>query len=197
MKKFGFTLTELLITVSIIAILVTIALAAYSTINKQSRDTKRKNDLEQIRSALEMYKADNGFYPAVNVDGTFGAASNLAATLTPTYVALIPSDPLSTQIYGFEVLNAVGANYYGYCLCTKLESQSGSNTCTVSLPANCNYGYIWSYHYHDLLKYATIIKRKNRRTTLKAAATIHSAQGRTHNRMQIICLFQTEVNRLG
>lgn len=139
MKKRGFTLTELLITVSIIAILVTIALAAYSTINKQSRDTKRKNDLEQIRSALEMYKSDKGYYPAVNTTG-FDVAGNLSATLTPTYVAIIPSDPLSTQHYTFEVTNLVGSNYYGYCLCTSLEIQSASNTCAVSLPANCNYG---------------------------------------------------------
>ncbi len=139
MKKSGFTLTELLITVSIIGILVTIALTSYNTINKQSRDTKRKNDLLQIASALEMYKADNGFYPAVNTSG-FDVTGNLSSALAPTYTAILPSDPLNTQHYYFEATNLVSSNYYGYCLCANLESQSGSNTCAISLPANCNYG---------------------------------------------------------
>ena len=139
MKKSGFTLIELMISVSIIAILVTVALAAYSTLNKQSRDTKRKSDLEQVRSALEMYKSDYGYYPAVNTAG-FDVAGNLSASLTTTYMPFIPSDPLSAQNYYFESLNPVSSNYYGYCLCAKLESQNGSNSCTVALPANCNYG---------------------------------------------------------
>lgn len=59
----GFTLIELLISVSIIAILISIAVVQYSSVNKRSRDGKRKADLEQIRTALEMYRADKGEYP--------------------------------------------------------------------------------------------------------------------------------------
>lgn len=141
MNKRGFTLTELLISISIIAILVTIAVAAYSSVNKQSRDAKRKGDLEQIRSALEMYRTDNGSYPAVNTTN-FDVASNLSAALVPTYIPVIPSDPKSpSQTYYLETTNAVGGNYYGYCVCALLEiSTSASTTCSVTLPANCNYG---------------------------------------------------------
>lgn len=88
----GFTLMELLITVSIIAILISIGIASYSTINKQSRDTKRKSDIEQIRSALEMYRADNSAYPNVG-SGSWTAASDLSTALATTYILAIPSDP--------------------------------------------------------------------------------------------------------
>lgn len=139
MKKSGFTLTELLVTISIITVILTIALSSYNTTTKQSRDTKRKNDLEQIRAALEMYKTDYGYYPAVNTGG-FDVASNLTSSLTTTYVAVIPSDPLSSQGYLYVALNPVNSQYYGYCLCAQLETQSASNSCTVSVPSNCSYG---------------------------------------------------------
>ena len=55
MKK-GFTLIELLIAVSIIAILISIGVVSYGSVNKRSRDAKRKGDIEQLRSGLEMYR---------------------------------------------------------------------------------------------------------------------------------------------
>lgn len=62
-RKNGFTLVELLITVSIIAILSAIALVSYSSFIKNARDTKRKSDLKVIQSALEEYHADQKYYP--------------------------------------------------------------------------------------------------------------------------------------
>lgn len=140
-KRFlpGFTLIEILVVISIIAVIITIAIVSYTTINKQSRDAKRKSDLEQIRSALEMYRSDNGYYPSVNTTG-FGTAANLGSVLVSTYIPAIPTDPKSSQLYYFEALNLVGSNYYSYCVCAKLEAQSGSFTCTVAPPNECNYG---------------------------------------------------------
>ena len=59
----GFTLIEVLVAVTIIAILTSIGVVSYSSVNKRSRDAKRKGDVEQLRSALEMYRADNSYYP--------------------------------------------------------------------------------------------------------------------------------------
>lgn len=59
----GFTLVELLITISIIGILSAIGLVLYSTVLKQSRDSKRQSDLKSIQLALEQYSNDQGFYP--------------------------------------------------------------------------------------------------------------------------------------
>ncbi|HLD25033.1 MAG TPA: type II secretion system protein GspG [Patescibacteria group bacterium] len=146
MKRNGFSLMELLISVSIIAILVAIGVASYATINKQSRDTKRKSDLEQIRSALEMYRADNGFYPAVG-SGTWVLASSstdsligLTPSLVSTYIAVVPLDPKSTQSYMYIATNGSGGNYYGYCLSSTLEAENPSDTCTQTLPTGHNYG---------------------------------------------------------
>lgn len=65
-KKKGFTLIELLVAMTIVAVLMGLALVSFQGAKKTARDGKRKTDLEQLRSALEMYRADNGhyFYPA-------------------------------------------------------------------------------------------------------------------------------------
>src|SRR3989344_4750312 len=63
MKNIGFTLVELLIVITIISTLSGIGFAVFGNATRNARDAKRKADLEQIRTALEMYKADNGRYP--------------------------------------------------------------------------------------------------------------------------------------
>lgn len=63
---FGFTLAELLIVISIITILVTLGFNFYSGYLKRGRDSKRKAQIERIRTALEEYRADHPIegYPA-------------------------------------------------------------------------------------------------------------------------------------
>jgi len=144
----GFSLVELLVTVSIISILIAIGIASYSTINKQSRDAKRKSDLEQIRAALEMYRADNGFYPTANGANWISAsdpAVGLITPLVPTYIAGIPRDPKSTdpsagQNYMYLAKNAVSGVYYGYCVSAQMESENPEDTCTDTLPTGHTYG---------------------------------------------------------
>lgn len=135
--ELGFTLIELLISVSIIAILIAIGIASYATINKQSRDTKRKSDIEQLRSALEMYRAENGNYPNI-VGGSYSDASGLSTTLTPTYIPVIPSDPKSTGTYIYRYLptGLVSGKYYGYCLSAQLETQDPTDSCTPDTSQN-------------------------------------------------------------
>lgn len=139
MRKNGFSLMELLITVSIIAVLVAIGIASYATINKQSRDAKRKSDIEQIRSALEMYRADNGYYPSTGA-GSWTQSSDLSTPLVDTYMPTVPLDPRSTQSYMYRATNTSGGQYYGYCVSAQLETENPSDTCTLVLPTDHNYG---------------------------------------------------------
>ncbi len=140
MRKKGFTLIEILVVATIIAVLTALSIVSYTNINKRSRDTKRKSDIEQLRSALEMYRSDNGFYPNVGSGGWTDAA-NLGAGLVPTYIAGIPADPKSpTQVYRFQAKNFVSGNYYGYCLSGLIESETPTNTCTPDTVNGHNYG---------------------------------------------------------
>lgn len=113
MKKFGFTLIELLVVIAIVGILVAVGSISYLTTSKQSRDTRRKTDLEQIRQALETYRSELGSYPS---DTT---------SLTPSYITTLPIDP-KAGVYTYTRLSTTT-----YTLCASLE--------TITIPATCNY----------------------------------------------------------
>ncbi|MBI5620310.1 prepilin-type N-terminal cleavage/methylation domain-containing protein [Candidatus Gottesmanbacteria bacterium] len=140
MKHRGFTLIEVLVAVTIIAILISIGVVSYGSVNKRSRDAKRKGDVEQLRSALEMYRADTGYYPNTG-SGSWADASGLSTPLVSTYLPAIPSDPKSsTQVYRYTATNLSGGNYYGYCLSALIESENPTDTCTPDTNNSHNYG---------------------------------------------------------
>jgi len=148
MKKKGFTFIEILVTITIIAILVVIGVISYASVNKRSRDARRKSDIEQIRSALEMYKADFGYYP----DGGSGAFSAIkgypptdieTALIDRGYISSIPSDPKDNTVYPYQIMMTdlrgtdPNVHYYGYCVSAFVEGEgSESSTCgaSVTLP---------------------------------------------------------------
>ena len=149
---FGFTLIEVLIAVSIVAVLSVIGIVSYASVNSRSRDAKRVSDLEQIRSALEMYRSDKGSYPAGS--GSFESLTSLdpgdgTGPLVTTYLPVIPMDPKSTNGNAIEYYyTPVGAAppYFSYCLCGNVEVTSMiKNDCTAigvdtsAVSANCNY----------------------------------------------------------
>ena len=88
-KKNGFTLIELIVSVTIIAVLTVVGVISYSGTNKKARDSRRMADLEKIRIALELYRQENNGYPLI-LDGL----------LTPKYIQTIPVDPKGTT-YGY------------------------------------------------------------------------------------------------
>ena len=60
----GFTLIELLVVVTIIIILTGVSIVGYTTVLKQTHDSKRQSDMTTLAHALEIYYQKNGQYPA-------------------------------------------------------------------------------------------------------------------------------------
>ncbi len=114
MRKRGFTFIEILVSVTIIAVLIAIGVASYASVNRRARDAKRKSDLEQIRSALEQYRADNGQYPATGwVVSTAG--NSWLPGLVPTYMDAVPIDP--KNVGGFPQVNDYVYGYFSQSWC--------------------------------------------------------------------------------
>ncbi len=139
-EKQGFTLLEILVSVSIIAILTIVGIVSFATVNRRSRDAKRKSDVEQLRSALEMYRADYGNYPnpAACQPGP-ADASCLDSVLKPTYIPAIAKDPKSNQsfTYRYKANSQSGGYYYGYCLTVYLETAAADeNNCNPTTDAD-------------------------------------------------------------
>ncbi len=70
LKKFtqtGFTLVELLIVVIILAILAAIVVPQFSSSTTDAKESALDANLGALRAAAELYKAQHGVYPGVNV----------------------------------------------------------------------------------------------------------------------------------
>ena len=66
LRKTGFTLVELLVVISIMAILTVVISSSFRTVQMKSRDARRKSDLGSISKALNMYYNDVGAFPRVS-----------------------------------------------------------------------------------------------------------------------------------
>lgn len=125
----GFTLIELMVAISIIAILSIVGIVVYSSVLKNSRDAKRISDLKFIQSALEDYHADQLVYPDRVVFGSPLMFTNTAGNVK-TYLNLVPSDPLSPNLsYNYVATpnncdNTINNTCTSYCLYTSLEGSS-------------------------------------------------------------------------
>jgi general secretion pathway protein G len=110
MKNKGFTLIELLVVMTIIAILLGLSLVSLQGARKTARDGKRKAELEEIRSALEMCRTDSGSYPSGSL------TSGDSITCDSTIYMTIPFGPSGTaDVYTYT---PAGDNY---TVCANLE----------------------------------------------------------------------------
>jgi prepilin-type N-terminal cleavage/methylation domain-containing protein len=102
-RRPGFTLVELLVVVSIIGFLATLAMVSVSVSAKKARDARRRTDLRQIQKAVELYNDENQSYPNTsgNWYGTCSSYGSKGVTgsggyvpdLAPTYIPILPVDP--------------------------------------------------------------------------------------------------------
>lgn len=96
MRKNGYTFVEILVVVTIIALIAGISAVSYNSTNKNARDARRLSDVETIRSALELFRSELGYYPDLSdVDGHCITATEIVDDSTPpvVYLNLIPKDP--------------------------------------------------------------------------------------------------------
>ena len=96
-REAGFTLIELLVVIAIIGLLASIILASLNTARAKGRDARRIGDINQLRTALELYASDhNGAYPPSPNANTASLSTDLAV-LAPQYIPVIPKDPSRTN----------------------------------------------------------------------------------------------------
>lgn len=63
-KRKGFTIVELIIVIVVISILAAITIVAYMGIQNRTNDAAIQSDLKNIAKRFELFKVDNGVYPA-------------------------------------------------------------------------------------------------------------------------------------
>ena len=83
-NKKGFTLLEIMIVVSIVGILVTMALPNMQRYVIRARETSLRNSLFVFRDVIDQYYADHGRYP-----------ETLEKLVEEKYIRTIPKDPFT------------------------------------------------------------------------------------------------------
>ena len=104
----GFTLIELMIVIAILGILAAVAIPNFLNARGKAQDASALSTLEAVKTAMEMYAADNGSYPALTYSDS-GAGNALSTLLGEDFPTNIKLD---TTVAGG--LNAVGSNATSY-----------------------------------------------------------------------------------
>ncbi len=130
-KKNGFTLIELIVTMTVVAILTTIAMISFGGTNKRARDGRRSSDLQKVAIALEMSRQVGGTYPPASA----GQAPGL---ITGEYLQKWPDDPKGYTYYYTRPTN------YTYTLTAYMEDLGSTNGTgnygnNCGAPGVCNY----------------------------------------------------------
>ena len=101
-KVKGFSILELMIVVTIIGILASVAVQKWREYQSKTRDNIRKTHLTQLVKALELYYIQNKAYPITPNNGylmsTFRDLSgedSYIPNLAPRFIDQLPEDPLA------------------------------------------------------------------------------------------------------
>lgn len=97
-KEKGFTLIEILVVIAILAILAAVVFAALNPVARfqDSRNTTRRQAMQEILTALKLYAVDHGGNPpclngATGTPGNCGTGYNIATLDTGDFTSGIPN----------------------------------------------------------------------------------------------------------
>jgi general secretion pathway protein G len=104
----AFTLVEMLLVVTIIGILAALVIPKIVGRSEQARETAAHADLSSIKTALDAFEVDNGFYPK-SIQDLVTAPSNARNWHGP-YLEKIPQDPWGNNyVYYFTGKHNTGS----------------------------------------------------------------------------------------
>lgn len=133
-NKRGFTLTELIIVIGLLAILIGIAILTLNPFAqlRKSNDVKKQSDINELTDALDIYYHDNNCYPLALATLTSGGQS--------TYIKTIPQDPefsSTNQDYVYITDNSASCPQW-HVLFAKLNyKKTNSASCPLEKLTSC------------------------------------------------------------
>jgi general secretion pathway protein G len=165
-KVAGFTMIELLIVIAILGMMLAMVSGNYFSSLQRGRDAKRKAELGELKTALNLYYQDYQTYPAAdhnqivacgqegalrNCDMTIQCSgefetfsgSDCAAATPKLYMKTLPRDPSHMNNLSFKYINSSSDDF---CLLTDLENSNDNDLatsharCNSSCGGNCNSG---------------------------------------------------------
>lgn len=124
-QQAGFSLIELLVVTTIMIVITTIGLVSYSQSMRNSRNAKRKSDLEVVRQALVLYRNDENIYPP-------GASFTTMLTTISDYISFDSIVDPKSPTYDYTYSSPVNGSTF--VLGATLETKSGVVPYTIDNP---------------------------------------------------------------
>ena len=102
MRRNGFTMIELLVAVTILALLVSIAAPRYFGNLDRAKEDVLREDLYVMRDAIDKFYADRGKYP-----------DSLEELVTERYLRKVPVDPFTQSVRTWVLVPAEDKSAHG------------------------------------------------------------------------------------
>lgn len=93
-RRAGFTLIELLVSMAIVAVLMTLAVPQYFGRVEAAKEAVLRDNLHQMRDALDKFYGDNNRYP-----------DKLADLVDRKYLRRIPPDPITDSDQSWTIVS--------------------------------------------------------------------------------------------
>ncbi|NCN25306.1 hypothetical protein COT94_04405 [Candidatus Falkowbacteria bacterium CG10_big_fil_rev_8_21_14_0_10_37_14] len=133
LRQQAFTLVEILTTISLIAIIVSVSIVIVTKLRTNAEDITYLNAVTNVQTALNSYKIETGFYPSTLIPGQplISPIGKTFLSAGPTQSGKIANCPISD--YTYTVTNNGLSYNYKYCL-----NKSSINNCSsqISYVAN-------------------------------------------------------------
>lgn len=139
----GFSILELLVVVSVIAILVTLTVVGLGDSQEKARDAKRQADLQTVATALELYKNRYGHYPSgcnasttsrtsnswsgeIGTGHQCGSGNEYIVNLAPEFIQELPYDPMAGRNgdSGYVYTTNVSGSAYKFMALDAVEGET-------------------------------------------------------------------------
>lgn len=118
-RRRGFTIIELLVVISIIALLASVIMVSLGESRKKARDARRASDIHEIQTALALYYIDCHRFPtALTLTANNGCGSGITLG---NFLSQIPRDPQTQSGYSYAAIGT-GGNCNSYHLGALFET---------------------------------------------------------------------------